>query len=89
MTLGQRPADHKLSAAELVALHAMPDRHPNALRHELTVTTEAALGALAHDDAAPADLAKMASDELDRRATATARLLRDCPALAAAPLRRA
>jgi hypothetical protein len=95
-TLGQRPADHKLSAAELVALHATPDRHPNALSHEMAVTTEAALVTLAYGEYAPgqphqdvpADLAEAAYDELERRQAAKARLLADCPALAAALTRR-
>lgn len=70
VTLGLRPSDHKLSAAEFLALFAVEDRHPNALGYELKRTTVPVLQTLAYEGVAPDALAEAAYDELTRRALA-------------------
>ncbi len=69
-----------MSEAQLIALHANPDRHPNALGYELKRCAMSVLVNLAYDQyapepcGAPDGLAELAYDEMERRQAAAYRL---------------
>ena len=88
---GKTPSKQPLSAADIVALAAISDRHPKAISYELTRASLEALTQLAYGEHAdpvflgetPDWLASAAYDEIERRQGAISRLLGDNPALRA------
>ena len=86
---GKTPSRNRLMAHEMVALANNPDRHPNAIAHEMLRVNVETLTQLAYQEHGdflmdvPADLAEAAYNEIDRREAAKTRLLGALGAIAA------